>query len=180
MNNTPVALVVRGLPSLLAVAEEELSRAVLYIPRVLERVRPSARSRSMRRVVSLQWPGYAFLREDHAPRGFVLATFLSRHGISHLLPGEPTRIPVSQLEPSRILEANSLLDLQHRAPLPPLPPAPGDLVSVPAGRWGEFQGTVVSCTRTMVVIDVPKSMIPVRADPRDVKILSRKITLAPR
>lgn len=177
MHNTPVALVVRGLPSHLAVAEEELTRSVLYIPRVMERFRPSARSRSVRRVLSLQWPGYAFLREDHAPADFVLATFLSRHCISHLLPGEPTRIPVSQLEPSRILEANSLLGGER--PLPPLPPAPGDLVSVPAGRWGEFRGTVVTCTRTVVVIDVPKSMIPVRADPRDVKILSRKITLVP-
>lgn len=163
------AIVVRGLQADLDEAEAKLTRSVLYIPRILEITRVSGRSRKLLRQLVPQWPGYAFVTPDN-----VSTSMLRQHKIRHLLGEHVTHIPISQLEPSRILEIESMTDPKDRRPLPPLLPEPGDLVSVPAGRWGAFHGIVLTCEHKMVVVEVPHSLVHVRADPRTVTILDRK------
>lgn len=166
------AVVLRGSHHDLCAAERDLTRAVLYIPRKTERVRSSGRSRSMTTRVVFQWPGYAFLASEYS---HLIPEIHRRYGLRHLRDGVQTVVPLSVLEPSRMLEITSSIEARasRRRSLPPLP-SPGDLVSVSAGRWGEFRGVVVSATRTMVVVDVPGSPVCVRADPARVTIVDTK------
>ena len=166
------AVVLRGAHHDLCAAERDLTRAVLYIPRKTERIRSSGRSRSIVVRVVHQWPGYAFLASEYS---HLIPEISRRYGLRHLRDGVQTVVPLSVLEPSRMLEISSSIEARasRRRSLPPLP-SPGDLVSVSAGRWGEFRGVVVSATRTMVVVDVPGSPVCVRADPARVTIVDTK------
>lgn len=157
-------------------AEEQFGRSVLYIPRVTERNRPSGRARTMRTRTILQWPGYAFLHSLHSDK---LPEIISSYYHRHMKRSSITLVPVSLLQPSRHLEITSMLeaDRPQQQHIPPLP-AVGDLVSVRAGQWADFRGVVREVRRGMVIVDVPKSDLSVRAHPTAVTIIDRKKVLA--
>lgn len=170
------AVILRGTHHDLHRAEEQFGRSVVYLPRITEMDRPSGRSRRMRAHVILQWPGYGFLHclhEHHLPE------LTSRYCLMHMVRDRVTRIPVSQLAPSRDLEVSSAADAQtqSRPSLPP-PPAVGDLVSVRAGAWRDFVGTVREVRRGMVLVNITQSVFPIRASFASVTVLDRKKLLA--
>lgn len=158
-------------------AEQFFGRSVLYVPRVTERNRPVGRCRRPQSVTIMQWPGYAFLHSLHEDK---LDEVRSRFLLRPLRHDRIVRIPVSQLQPSRRLEAISArrASSPSSAPLPPEQPMPGDLVSVQAGSWSKFVGVVVEVRRGMVIVEIPKSDLHVRADVGDVEIIDRKKVLA--
>ena len=160
-------------------AEQEYGRSVIYIPRVSERNRPTGRSRTLTTRTMFQWPGYVFLH-SHYMSDTIMRDLTYRFSIHHMVPTGPTYIPVSQLQPSRHLERSSITRCEEPQTKPsPRPlPSPGDLVSVQAGPWTAFQGTVIEVRMGMVIVDVPNSPISVRADPSAVTILDRKKVLA--
>lgn len=170
----PTAIVMVASTSDLLRAEQEFGRDKVYIPRVTDHTRIAGRSRKITRVVQLQWPGYAFVHSSHA---HILPDLVRRFYFRHMDANHPnTRIPIAQLQPSRLLEIRS----SQGPSKPPSPRSPvvGDLVYVPAGLWSGFQGTVVRVRNHMLVVSVPHSSIDVHAHPDLVTVLDRKKVLA--
>lgn len=173
------ARIMRGSKNDILRAEQEFGRSAVFCPRKTDRGRSCGRSRKMVTRTMFQWPGYVFVHTKYATHDFV-SMLASRFSLVDMLDTVPTLVPVSQLQPSRYLERQSALDCidpDDLASLPPLP-AVGDLVSVAAGRWASFLGTVIEVRNGMVVVDVPTSPISVRASPRAVTVVDRKKVLA--
>lgn len=169
------ALVMRASQTSVLRAEQHFGRSVVFCPRFTDLTRVHGRGRTVARRTHPQWPNYAFVHTLHATPE-LLRELKSRYYIHHLHTTRHTIIPVSQLQPSRHLERISQARTRDN-PIP-APPAVGDLVSVQVGRWSSLQGEVIEIRKSMIVIAVPYSRLPVRADITAVTVVDRKKVLA--
>lgn len=169
MTAETMAIVLRGGHHDLLAAEEQLGRSLLYIPRMTVRVRPSGRSRRTVVRVLHQWPGYCFLRDDGSRQTQERLSLLTgRHRLYHMMETCVTRIPVSELLPSRDLE--QLSHLRASEPDVSVPPpvlhTPGSRVRVDCGSWGHMEGTVAEADihSVLVMVDGSSAFSRIRAD----------------